>query len=134
MSGQIRYYFATALALLCVAACTGATPEQNGEYSPDYKGIETILLDDGIVDFRVRMTGARNNEDVAAYARCAAAQYALIRGYGFTRHVRTNVEFQGGLWRADAVYTISSTLPQGLRTLDAEVTVRDCAAQGIPTV
>ena len=117
-----------------LAACVETPPKNTGEFSPDYKGIETILLDDGIVDFRVRMTGARNNEDIAAYARCAAAQYALIRGFGFTRHVRTNVAFQGGLWRADAVYTISSTLPQGLRTLDAEVTVRDCAAQGIPTV
>lgn len=129
-----RYCIIAALAFFGLAACTGDAPKKPGEYSPDYKGIETILLDDGIVDFRVRMTGARNNEDIAAYARCAAAQYALIRGFGFTRHVRTNVAFQGGVWRADAVYTISSTLPQGLRTLDAEVTVQDCAAQGIPTV
>jgi len=41
---------------------------------------------------------------------------------------------QGGLWRADAVYTVSSALPRGSRTIDAEVTVADCTEQGIPTV
>ena len=80
------------------------------------------------------MTGARGTEDVDAYARCAAAQYSLIRGYGFARHLRTNVAQSGGIWRGDAVYTVSAALPRGLRTIDAEVTVRDCGAQGIPTV
>lgn len=118
----------------CLAACAMAPPAVVGDFSPVYKGIDTVLLDEDIVSFQVQMTGARDEDDVATYARCAAAQYALIRGYGFTRHVRTNVAFQGGIWRADAVYTISSTLPQGLRTLDAEVTVQNCAAEGIPTV
>ena len=36
--------------------------------------------------------------------------------------------------QADAVYTISPALPRGLRTLDAEVVVQDCKANGIPTV
>ena len=80
------------------------------------------------------MTGARDVTDVEAYARCAAAQYALIRGFGFARHVRTNVARDGEIWRGDAVYTISAALPEGLRTIDAEVVVRDCGAQGIPTV
>jgi hypothetical protein len=80
------------------------------------------------------MKGARDKADVDAYARCAAAQYALIRGYGFARHVRTNVDQTGGVWRGDAIYTISASLPAGLKTIDAEVTVRDCGAQGIPTV
>lgn len=99
-----------------------------------YQGIETLLLDGDLVNFRVAMTGAQSNEDVAAYARCAAAQYALIRGFGFARHVRTNVAQTGGIWRGDAVYTISASLPDGLKTIDAEVTVRDCGEQGIPTV
>jgi hypothetical protein len=80
------------------------------------------------------MKGARNRDDVSDYARCAAAQYALIRGYGFARHLRTNIAETGGTWRADAIYTISASLPLGLRTIDAEVTVRDCGDQGIPTV
>ncbi len=80
------------------------------------------------------MTGARDNNDVAAYGECAAAQYALIRGYGFARHVRTNVDKNGSVWLGDAVYTISAALPRGLKTIDAEVTVQNCAENGIPTV
>lgn len=114
--------------------CGGGAQVSQGDFSPGYGGIETILLDGDLVNFRVEMTGARDKEDVAAYARCAAAQYALIRGFGFARHVRTNVDNQGGTWRGDAVYTISAALPEGLKTIDAEVTVRDCGAQGIPTV
>ena len=107
--------FGTAFAVLL--GCTEKPLETS--FAPEYMGIETLLLD---------------NEDVASYGRCAAAQYALIRGFGFARHVRTNVDNQGGVWRGDAVYTISAALPDGLKTIDAEVTVRDCGAQGIPTV
>jgi hypothetical protein len=123
----------TALAVL--SACGPQAPDVTAsEFSPQYLGIETALMDGDLVDFRVAMAGARSGDDVSAYARCAAAQYALIRGYGFARHVRTNVDDEGGIWRGDAVYTISAALPPGLRTIDAEVTVRDCGAQGIPTV
>jgi hypothetical protein len=101
---------------------------------PAYLGVETQLLDDDLVQFHVEMTGARDGRrDLIAYARMRAAQYALIRGYGFARHVRTNVQKRVALAR-DAVYTVSPTLPRGLRTIDAEVTVADCAENGIPTV
>jgi hypothetical protein len=120
--------------MFALAACTGETPVAQGDFSPSYQGIETLLMDGDLVNFRVAMQGARDKADVEAYGRCAAAQYALIRGAGFARHVRTNVDKSGGVWRGDAVYTISAALPIGLRTIDAEVTVRDCAAQGIPTI
>jgi len=113
----------------CVAA--GQDPVR---FAPEYRGIETLLLDDDLVNFRVAMTGARGGDDVTAYAECAAAQYTLIRGYGFARHVRTTVEEEGGIWRGDAVYTISPGLPRGSRTIDAEVTAAACAEAGIPTV
>ena len=124
------------LMTVCAAltACSDQAVVAQGDFSPTYRGIETILLDGDLVNFRVAMLGARGQDDVAAYARCAAAQYALIRGFGFARHVRTNVLEQGGTWRGDAVYTISAALPDGLKTIDAEVAVRDCGAQGIPTV
>ena len=121
------------VALAALSACADQTVAQ-GDFAPTYLGIETILLDSDLVTFRVAMTGARGLEDVDSYARCAAAQYSLIRGYGFARHLRTNVAQSGGIWRGDAVYTVSAALPRGLRTIDAEVTVRDCGAQGIPTV
>ena len=120
--------------LATLIACTSPDVPQQGPFTPSYDGIETLLLDGDLVNFRVAMRGARDNEDVAAYARCAAAQYALIRGFGFARLVRTNVAESGGNWRGDAVYTISSTLPRGIKTIDAEVAVSDCSEQGIPTV
>jgi hypothetical protein len=130
-----RGFFAAIAAATVVTACAPADePATEAEFLPEYQGIKTILLDNDLVDFQVTMTGARDNSDVAAYAECAAAQYALIRGYGFARHVRTNVAIEAGIWRGDAIYTISPTLPEGLRTIDAEVAVRNCATQGIPTV
>lgn len=117
-----------------LGGCASETTVSQSSFSPKYMGIETLLMDGDLVNFRVAMKGARDDSDVEAYARCAAAQYALIRGFGFARHVRTTVAKSNGVWRGDAVYTISAALPMGLRTIDAEVTVRDCGAQGIPTV
>ncbi len=99
-----------------------------------YHGVETRLLAGDLVGFRVAVSGKPDRAAAISYATCAAAQYALIRGYGFARHVRTNVETKGGSVQADAVYLISPALPKGLRTIDAEVTVADCLDQGIPTV
>lgn len=123
------------VAILAMAGCEtpGPTPI-DGPFAPVYGPVETRLLDGELVGFRVSMEGAREARDVEKYAECAAAQYALIRGYGFARHVRTLVEVSSGNWRADAVYTISAALPPGERTIDAEVTVADCGLSGIPTV
>jgi hypothetical protein len=127
--------------LALVPALTGCGPaiavpgmQQGAPPGAVYRGVETRLLQSDLVNFRVTMSGARGSGDVLAYAKCAAAQYTLIRGFGFARHVRTNLGETGGIWQADAVYTISSSLPRGLRTIDAEVTVADCIEQGIPTV
>ena len=133
----MRHLISTAALMLAAGVllgCAEGAQVAQGDFAPSYDGIETLLLDGDLVNFRVSMQGARDNADVAGYAACAAAQYALIRGFGFARHVRTNVDKQGGVWRGDAVYTISAALPMGLKTIDAEVTVRDCGAQGIPTV
>lgn len=121
------------IVMLALAACTPAIPTAE-DFIPEYKGVETVLLDGDLVQFNVAMTKALASENVAAYAECAAAQYALIRGYGFARHVRTNVAIEGGIWRADAVYTISPSLPSGLKTIDAEVVTQNCREKGIPTV
>ena len=122
-----------ALAPVMLSACTPQVPTAE-DFIPDYKGVETTLLDGDLVQFNVAMTKALSTDDVANYAECAAAQYTLIRGYGFARHVRTNVTQEAGIWRADAVYTISPSLPRGLKTIDAEVTAQNCAEQGIPAV
>lgn len=125
-------------ALLC-AGCVSTPGADEGEADAElamasYDGIVTRLLDDDLVNIGVRLSGSATRDDVSAYARCAAAQYTLIRGFGFARHVRTNVQEVGGVWTGDAVYTISQALPRGLQTIDAEVAVAECAEQGIPTV
>jgi hypothetical protein len=119
-------------AVLALAACDAQ--QRQGSTGRIYGPVETRLLDGDLVGFRVSMEGARGADDVEKFAECAAAQYALIRGYGFARHVRTLVDETAGNWRADAVYTISAALPPGERTIDAEVTVAECGRSGIPTV
>ena len=124
---------ATALLPLALAACDPAVPVAE-DFIPDYQGVETVLLDGDLVQFNVAMTKALGPGDVADYAECAAARYTLIRGYGFARHVRTNVAEEGGIFRGDAVYVISPSLPRGLKTIDAEVVTAQCEERGIPTV
>ncbi len=123
-------------AVVLVAACQPQVEGPSLSEAPpaSYDGVETRLLDDDLVNFRAQLTGVATRADVDAYARCAAAQYTLIRGYTFARHVRTSITEEGGVWVADAVYTISPELPRGLQTLEAEFVTADCAEQGIPTV
>lgn len=128
---MIRGAFISSLAL---AGCASEEAGEVAQFAPEYLGVETSLLDGDLVRFKVTMQGARDGKDVDAYAECAAAQYTLIRGYGFARHLRTNIIEKGGVWTADSVYTISPSLPRGLRTIDAEVVVAACEENGIPTV
>ncbi|RMD94950.1 MAG: hypothetical protein D6811_01830 [Alphaproteobacteria bacterium] len=133
---------ALALALAALGGCAGDGGAAVGRArladaplgEVEYLGLETRLLEDDIVKFLASARGERGREAAIAYAECAAAQYALIRGYGFARHLRTNVYEEAGIWRADAVYTVSPALPEGLRTIDAEVVVANCRDNGIPTV
>lgn len=131
------------VALAALGACasegevtTGAAAAAAGAGSAkkEYLGIQTVLLEDDMVSFRVAMKGTQDGKDIEDYARCAAAQYALIRGAGFARHVRTNVAKSGDTLRGDSAWLVSAALPRGLRTIDAEVTVQDCGALRIPTV
>lgn len=121
-----------------LSACTpqtdGSVARQDVAFAPDYKGVDTRLLEGDLVNFHVTMSGARSANDVHRYAECAAAQYALIRGFGFARHVRTTTDKSEEIWSGDAVYVISAALPEGLKTIDAEVIVADCEDNSIPTV
>lgn len=120
-------------ACVVATAVSGCADISQSDASP-YLGIETQKLDISLVKLVARMSGPEGETEVEEYARCAAAQYALIRGFGFARHIRTNRIETSGIWQADAVYTISAALPPGERTLDAEPVVADCAEKGIPTV
>lgn len=102
-------------------------------FAPTYEPIETQLLDVDLVSFKATVHGARGPGDLRDATDCAAAQYALIRGYGYARHIRTNLSVEGVVWEADAAYTISIDLPRGTNTLDAAATVTECQARGLPT-
>jgi hypothetical protein len=120
-----------AAALTALAACAPVDPAE-GPTRARYLGAEVTPLDAALFRVNSSMRGARGAADAEDHARCRAAGYALESGLGFLRHVTTKVTERGGIWRADAVYTISSALPRGIRTIDAEVTVADCADRGIP--
>jgi hypothetical protein len=119
---------------LLLAACAMAPGSEGARATPIYDGVQTSLLEGDLVQFHVSMRDVQDDAELDKYAACAAAQYALIRDYGFARHVRTTMKQAGGSKTADAVYLISPALPRGLRTIDAEVVVADCVANGIPTV
>lgn len=123
-------------ALMVAGAVSGCEAEKQGQagFEPEYYRVETELLDTDLVNLHVAMRSARGRDDVMRFAECAAAQYTMIRGYGFARHVRTNITDQAGIWHADAVYTISRDLPRGLETIDAKVVAAECAENGIPMV
>ena len=123
-----------ALLLLGVGGCTDPVHREQRAMPPAFLGIETRLLDGDLVNFRVAVRHAEDRRLVEDYAACAAAQYALIRGYGFARHIRTNLQQDGAIAKADAVYLISPALPKGVSTIDAEPLVRHCGARGIPTI
>lgn len=128
---MIRVVAMMTASLGALAGCDAPAPAA-GEV--EYLGIETRLMDGDLVNFRVQLRGTGDPDDAVAYARCAAAGYTLIRGYGFARHVRTLTDRRSGILSADAVYTISPALPRGSRTIDAEVVARACRQAGIPTV
>ena len=131
----MRWVALAAALAACAPAPAPLEPELPAELpAPTYQGIETVLLQDDLVQFTVRADPVFALVQLEDYARCAAAQYALIRGFGFARHVRTTFEEEAGVPRADAVYVISPSLPRGPKTIDAEATVQSCAASGIPTV
>ena len=113
-----------------LAGCAGAGDGAAGGVI--YLGADVEPVDAALFRFNVALQGGGAAE-VETYARCAAAGYAQEKGFGFVRHLSTEVNERGGIWRADALYTISPGLPRGVKTIDAEVTVADCEDQGIPT-
>ena len=106
-------------ALGALTACETTSQAPEAPFEPVYEGVDTALLDGDLVNFFVAMRGARDTGDVEDYARCAAAQYALIRGYGFARHLRTNVA-QPESFKSDEA-------KQELADLNADLMVVKCS-------
>jgi len=133
MQSALYISFLAVMAALTLAACQNTAPVTQEPVR--YYGVQTRLLDNDLVQFHVTLSGTKSSEQVARYTECAAAQYTLIRGFGFARHVRTTrIGQQADRLSADAVYTISRSLPQGTKTIDAEVVADACARDNIPMV
>lgn len=116
-----------------LAACVSAEGPESAPRKLSYQDTDVTLMGGDLVLVQVAMEGAVRPDDLADYARCTAAGFAQGHRAGFVRHVRTNTKERGGVWHADAVYSITRALPEGEQTIDAEVTVADCQERGIPT-
>lgn len=82
-------------------------------------------------EFRGGSSGEPGDVVVArAAVECALSEAVMLRGGGFARHVRTTMSEEGGISRADAVYTVSPTLPAGAFVIDAEAVAGTCREQG----
>ena len=95
--------------------------------APVSKGILTSFLQTEFVQFKVRPANSTDLQSVRDYARCAATQYTLIRGFGFARHVRATVDRSADTRISGSVYTISVDMPGGFKTIDAQAVAADCS-------
>ena len=104
------------------------------EGAPEYGPVTTSFLSDDLLQVSAEV-GRQSPEDLLkGYTECAAAEAMVLRGTPFARHVRTLTEVEGGIRRADAIYTVSTERPEGGNVLEAEVLMAVCEAAGIPGV
>lgn len=133
---QMTYVFALLATIGLLVACTPT--DQDVSKAPsgalEYINVDTRLMKPDLVNMVVTMRNPRTPTDVLAYVECAAAQYTLIRGFGFAGRIQINVTEDEGIWAGNAIYTLSNAHPGGRHTIDAEVTVEDCTAHNIPMV
>jgi hypothetical protein len=88
------------------------------------------FLTDDLLQVTLDFPPETEAEVVRGLTDCAAAEAVLLRGAGFARHVRTTVTEEAGISRADAIYTVSLTLPRGTFSIDAEAVATSCREQG----
>ena len=133
---QMTYVFALLVTLSLLVACApqGQEVSKAPTGTMEYINVDTRLMKPELVNMVVTMRNPRTPTDVLAYVECAAAQYTLIRGFGFAGRVQVNVSEDKGIWAGNAIYTLSNAHPGGRHTIDAEVTVEDCTAHNIPMV
>ncbi|MGB3313340.1 MAG: hypothetical protein WBB85_02915 [Albidovulum sp.] len=122
------------LALVLTGGLSACTGTEAAAREPVYRGGDPLGMGDDLYGFLVTMENAEDAAEVEDYVTCVVAGYAMEKEYGFARKLRVYVNEEGGVWSADAVYSITPTLPRGAKMIDAEVTAADCAQRGIPTV
>jgi len=96
-------------------------------FHSEYRRVSNQIAGGGILSFDVAMTKGAVIENVAEIAELLLrARLYFDRGFGFARHVRTNVEIEGWCLHARLLFTPSSRVLAGLKTIDAEVTWQNC--------
>lgn len=93
---------------------------------------QTRMLAPGLAQITLIADTATDPEALRAAARCEAVRFGARQGYGFARHLRTTLDEMGGQRRVDAVYTVSSTPPDGLSIIDIATEIAACDENGIP--
>ncbi len=117
-----------------LAGCAGMAPTaEPGLARATYLSADAVGWKDDLVRVRVTLKGADAEAAAGEFARCIAAGYAVKNNAGFVRHVLTLTDKEGGIWRGDAVYSVTAALPRGVQTIDADVTVEECGDRAIPT-
>ncbi len=111
----------------------GASPPDTAPSADRFLASDVTEMGGDLMRVRVVMTAGTDRPALEDYARCVMAGYAHKNKAGFLRLVRMLTDKEGGVSRADAVYSVTSALPAGMKTLDAEVTVDDCLSRAIPT-
>ena len=112
-----------------VTALSACAPAPFGPVEPVEAPVASFMTDD-LVQVTLNYEGNPDPVDLKSLTDCAVAEAVALRGSGFVRHVRTTLSEEGGISRADAVYTVSPTLPAGEFVIDAEAVATECRDPG----
>ena len=114
------------MTMTLIAGCAEADPAAGPAPVPP----TASFLTDDLLQVTLEFAPETEAEVVRGLADCAAVEAVLLRGAGFARHVRTTMTEEAGISRADAIYTVSATLPRGEFSIDAEAVATSCREQG----
>ena len=135
MSSSITRYLILTYTAFLITGCEKSLAERHSsDLQIEYVSATSELIEDGMVRIRVVVRNAKQGSEVLYFANCAAARYAINRGFSFVRHVTSTLDYNLESKSAEAVYFVSAALPVGFKKLDAEVVAVNCAENGIPMV
>lgn len=85
-----------------------------------------------LVEVSAEMKDGVDADTAFAYATCALAGWASRAGVPYARHIRTLQSRVNGRLRLASVFTVSDIEPMGIRIVEANQTLGECSARGIP--
>lgn len=94
---------------------------------PDPRG-----QDSSLVEITARLRSGVDADTAFAYATCALANWADLKGTPYARHIRTLRDDRDGAMVVGSVFTLSANRPMGLTVMTTKDTLQECKARGIP--